>query len=329
MLTVRMPTLPPAARIDASSAGWGFFACTRKESRTGRQGRPFLYLTLQDASGTVVARVLDDVARWEGEFEAGEFVRVQAHADRQHDRVELVVDAIRRVNPDQDRRDGFREELCLPAAARPAAEMWAELEALVGAITDPDLRRLLAHLMEERRERLMVWPAAVTVHHAYRSGLLEHILQIATVGSRIATAYGADPDLVVAGAVLHDIGKLEELDYDLGASYSLTGNLVGHITLGVQVLAAAAGKVGGIPEDLLTRLTHLILSHHGERELGSPVEPMMPEAFILAAVDDLDARLNQVYRHIAVSTGDGPLTPYHPRLGRAFLKPRAPTTGGR
>jgi 3'-5' exoribonuclease len=330
MLIVRMPTLPPAARIDATSAGWGFFLCTRKDTRTGRQGRPFLFLMLQDTSGAIPARILDDVSRWEPEFDAGEFVKVQARADRHHERVELVIETIRRVNPDQDRRDGFREDLCVPAAPRPIDEMWSELEAVVARVSDGRLRGLLEHVMRDRREALRTWPAAVTVHHAYRGGLLEHVLQIATVGAQIAEAYGGDPDLVIAGALLHDIGKLDELQVDPVTAYSLEGNLVGHIALGVRILHAAAAQVGDIPQDLLVRLSHLILSHHGERELGSPVEPMMTEAFILSAVDNLDATLNQVRRHVSESGGDGEFTPYHPRLGRVLLRPggRPPAARG-
>jgi 3'-5' exoribonuclease len=120
--------------------------------------------------------------------------------------------------------------------------------------------------------------------------------------------------------ILHDIGKLQELDYDTATQYSVEGNLVGHITLGVMLVRDAASALPGFPPELLTELEHLILSHHGSREHGSPVEPMTVEAFILAACDDLDAKLHQVNRHIAEDDGEGPFTPYHPRLKRVFFK---------
>jgi len=166
-----------------------------------------------------------------------------------------------------------------------------------------------------------VWPAALTVHHAYRGGLLEHVLKLAEVGALLANAYDADPDLILAGAVLHDLGKLEELDYDGATRYSVSGNLVGHITLGVMMVRDAARAIDGFPDDLLLRIEHLIVSHHGARDHGSPVEPMSVEAFIFSALDDLDATLHQVRRHIADDRGAGPLTSYYPRLGRVLLKP--------
>ena len=140
------------------------------------------------------------------------------------------------------------------------------------------MRALLETIVSEQEARLRVWPAALTVHHAYRSGLLEHLLKVAEVGVAVAAAYGADRDFVIAGAILHDIGKLEELDYDLATTYSLEGNLLGHITIGVRMLNDAARRIEGFPRDVLARLAHLVVSHHGSRDHGSPVEPMTAEA---------------------------------------------------
>ncbi|MEO8076290.1 MAG: HD domain-containing protein, partial [Acidobacteriota bacterium] len=159
------------------------------------------------------------------------------------------------------------------------------------------------------------------VHHAYRGGLLEHILKIAETGEAIAIAYGADPDLLLAGAILHDLGKVDELSYDGITSYSRNGNLLGHITIGVTMVRDALRGIEGFPDDLRTRIEHLIVSHHGKRELGSPVEPMTEEAFILSAIDDLDATLHQFRRHVREDRGEGDFTAYHPRLRRILLKP--------
>lgn len=313
--------LPDVAHLDAGSSGWGFFLCTRKELRTGRQGAPHIHVVLQDRSGTVAGRLLEAVDRFNEEFDAGEFVRAQGRADRHNQRVELVLESIRRINPDQDRAAGFRESDYVRASPRPVDEMWQELRARISAIEDVDVRRLLDAIVTKHEDRLRIWPAAVTVHHDYRSGLLEHLLQVADVGLRLADAYGADKSYVVAGAILHDIGKLEELDYDLATAYSLEGNLLGHITIGVRMLYEAAATLGDVPPDVIARIAHLILSHHGSRDLGSPVEPMTVEAFILSAADDLDATIHQVRRHLAEGSGDGPFTAYHSRLGRVLLKP--------
>src|SRR5262249_46901734 len=148
------------------------------------------------------------------------------------------------------------------------------------------------------------------VHHAYRAGLLEHILKIMEVGIFLADTYGANRDLIVAGALLHDIGKLEELNYQVAVEYSVEGNLIGHIVMGVGMVRDEIKQIAGFPAELATQVEHLILSHHGARELGSPVVPMTIEAFILAAVDDLDAKLHQVRRHIADDDSPGPFTTY-------------------
>lgn len=316
-----MRKLPRLAALEDGATGWGFFLCARKEVRTGRQGSPHIHVVLQDQSGSMAARILEAVDRYRDEFEAGEFVRVQARADRHNERLELVIEQIRRVNPEQDRRDGFREDECVQASPRPVEEMWAELRSLVDGVQSQAIRQLLDLIVTDNADRLRIWPAALTVHHAYRSGLLEHLLKVAEVGSALAGAYGADEDYVIAGAILHDIGKLDELAYQQATTYSLEGNLLGHITIGVRMVNEAALRIADFPRDVLTRLSHLIVSHHGSREHGSPVEPMTAEAFIVSAADELDATLHQVRRHLAESGGSEQFSAYHARLGRVLLRP--------
>ncbi len=154
-----------------------------------------------------------------------------------------------------------------------------------------------------------MWPAARQIHHAYRSGLLEHILKIMDVAYSSRTPKGAS-DLVIAGALLHDIGKLLELDYDVAIDYSFEGNLLGHIAMGARWCEMATRSSRGFRPNSV-ELEHLVLSHHGAQELGSPVTPMTLEALILAAADDLDATLHQVRRHIADDDWDGPFTTYN------------------
>lgn len=316
-----MARLPRIADLTQNASGWGFFLCSRKDLRSGRSGAEYLDLILQDASGEVRAKVFQDVDTVKKEFDAGEFVKAQGRANLFHGHLELILDKIRRVMPDRDRADGFKEEECILSAPRPADEMWAELMSRLQAVGQPQLRALLLGIAEGHADRLRVWPAARQVHHAYRSGLLEHILKIMEVADLMATAYGANRDLVVAGALLHDIGKLYELSYDGATEYSVEGNLVGHITIGARMVHEAARGIPDFPPDLEVQLSHLILSHHGALELGSPVKPMTVEAFILAAADDLDAKLHQVRRHIADDDTEGPFTAYHRYLERVLFKP--------
>jgi 3'-5' exoribonuclease len=158
------------------------------------------------------------------------------------------------------------------------------------------------------------------VHHAYRGGFLEHILSVSQVVLALARHYHADADVVLAGAVLHDIGKLQELEYDVVTRYSREGNLVGHITLGVAMVREAVADIPDFPDVLRTQVEHLIVSHHGSREFGSPIEPMTVEAFILASADDLDSKIHQVRRAMTLADGEGEFTAYQPRLGRVLWK---------
>jgi 3'-5' exoribonuclease len=316
-----VPRLPRLAELTPDSAGWGFFLCTSKERRTGRSGSDFLVLTLQDVSAQLTAKILDGAERFDAEFDAGEFVRVEGRGSSYDGRLQLVVSAIRRVHAEQDRLDGFREDECVQSAPRPVGEMWSELSARVAAVGNPQLRVLLLRILADHELQLREWPAAQVIHHAYRGGFLEHIVKMAEVGQFLARAYDADADLVLAGVILHDIGKLQELAYDSGAiSYTREGNLVGHIGLGLVLVREAASGVSGFPIELRTQLEHLVLSHHGTREHGSPVEPKTIEAFILAAVDELDARINQVRRAVREDAGDGEFTAWNKRLGRVLYK---------
>jgi 3'-5' exoribonuclease len=300
-------------------AGWGFFLCTQKDVRQGRGGDLFISLSLQDRTGLVRGRIFNEAARLREEFDSGDFVKVQGRTDLFNGRVQLLVEKIRRVNPDQDKGQGFREEDCVLCAPRPVEEMWSELESLIQQVRDPFVRELLQRMTTQHAQKLRIWPAAQTVHHAYRSGFLEHILSVARSALTLGAAYGANQDLLTAGALLHDIGKLEELEYDRSTSYTRDGNLVGHVTLGTMMVRAAMAALPDFPDVLRSQIEHLIVSHHGHKEFGAPVEPMTIEAMILSAADDLDAKINQVRQALA-EDGEGEFTAYHSRLGRVLWR---------
>ncbi len=313
--------LPKLSALAVEHSGWGYALCAYKEIRTGRSGGEFLFLSLQDASAQVVAKLMTDVDRYKAEFDAGDYVRIEGRGSLYNGQVQLVLSTIRRVNPDQDRLQGFREEDCILSAPRPIDEMWEELQTHLRSVGNQHLRVLLNRLVSDNEAQLRVWPAAQQIHHAYRGGFLEHIAKMAEVGRLLARAYGADEDLVLAGVVLHDIGKLQELAYEGGAgSYTRDGNLVGHIALGLMMVREAANGISGFPLELRSQVEHLVASHHGVREYGSPVEPKTIEAFILAAVDELDAKLNQVRKAIAEDPSDDEFTAWNKRLGRVLYK---------
>ena len=313
-----MTTLPRIKDLPPDQTGDGFFLCAGKEVRHGKGG-DFISVTLQDSTGQLPGRIFDNVDQLRDEFEAGEFVKVQGSSQVHNGRLQLVIEKIRRVI-ESDHAAGFREDDCVRCAPRPIADMWEELEGLVRGVSDPFIRTLLDRVIHGRESKLRVWPAAVTVHHAYRGGFLEHVLKVASTARFLAAAYGASVDVVLAGALLHDIGKLDELEHDGFTRYSRDGNLIGHITLGVMAVHEACAAIAAFPDDLRAHIEHLILSHHGSQEYGSPVEPMTIEAFILSMADDLDAKIHQVRHATENDLNDGEFTGYVSRLDRVLWK---------
>ena len=315
-----MTRLPTLAALTQESEGWGYFLCTYKELRAVRSGEILLF-TVQDSTGQMNAKLVEDVQRFRDEFEAGEFVRVEARATLFQGQPQLAVTHVRRVNPPQDRLQGFREDDCVLSAPRSIDEMWTELKNQLQSVGDANIRVLLNRIVTDHEAELREWPAAQSIHHAYRGGLLEHKLKMAEVGRLLASSYGADEDLVLAGVLLHDIGKLQELRYEPGGTaYTRDGNLIGHIGLGLIMVRETINGISGFPDNLRAQIEHLVVSHHGTRDHGSPVEPRTVEAFILAAVDELDTRIHQVRRAIAEDAGDDEFTAWHKRLGRVFYK---------
>ena len=260
--------------LAAEDAGWGYFLCTYKEFRTGRSGSEFVFLSLQDASGQVVAKLMTDVDRYKNEFEAGEFVRVEGRGSIYNGQVQLCCRRSAASIPTRIACKAFAKRIASSARRARSTRCGRSCKAHLRSVKNDHIRVLLNRVVADNESQLRIWPAAQQIHHAYRGGFLEHITKMAEVGRSIARSYGADEDLVLAGVVLHDIGKLQELAYEGGAgSYTRDGNLVGHIALGLMMVREAANGISGFPVELRSQIEHLVASHHGIREYGSPVEP--------------------------------------------------------
>jgi 3'-5' exoribonuclease len=206
--------------------------------------------------------------------------------------------------------------------------MLGELDTLVGGVGDPWIRRLLELLLVEDtalREAFARAPAAKSMHHVYLGGLLEHTLSVAAMAGRACDHYQAlNRDLVLAGVLLHDLGKTAELTYQRSFGYSDAGNLIGHITLEAEWISRAAARIPEFPEALRLQILHIVLSHHGKLEFGSPVLPKTPEAMLVHYLDDLDGKLEAMFRGIREDTGNGNWTPFSKSLDRMIYKPRWP-----
>ncbi|MBU1566655.1 MAG: HD domain-containing protein [Proteobacteria bacterium] len=256
-----------------------------------RAGKPYLVVTVMDRSGEISGPIWDNVEVLQNICVAAEVIRLVGMVQSYREKPQLKIDAAHKV-PQED----IEVSLFYPTSARNLEEMADELRAIIQSVANPFLKKILSHFFKKGEwwERFQEAPAAKAIHHAYLGGLLEHSLSVARAGDFLAGHYtGVDRSLLITGALLHDIGKLEELTMAGGlVEYTVRGRLKGHLVIGSEMVAQAADKIREFPEELLEQLQHLILSHHGRQEFGSPTVPMTVEALILSFLDDLDAKMN-------------------------------------
>jgi 3'-5' exoribonuclease len=298
-----------------------FFALlSDKQELTTRDGKPYYRVTFRDAAREVNFPIWSDSCWAEScraDWMPGQFYKLRAVLRQSNYGPQLEIKKIRPVE-DADRNDGFDPFMCQAASRFDPAEMFGELMNLVESkIQALPLRQLVADILEQNREQLLQLPAAKKNHHAYVSGYLEHVLNVARTCCHLAEKYAAlyhdlDPplntDVIVAGAVLHDIGKLRELaSGPTGADYTPAGCLIGHVLQGRDIVReAAAGRC--IEPETLLRLEHVIIAHHRLADFGAPKPPMTPEALIVHYADDLDAKLQMMVCALKEDATDGPLT---------------------
>ncbi len=279
----------------------GFFAAGSKQARTKKDGTRYFALTLGDRTGNIEARVWD--ADDAGDFEPGDVVKVRGQVCRYNEKLQVNVDKIRRAAANEYELGDF-----VPQSDRNPDEMWAELQAWVASFADADLKALLEAFLADAEiaEALRQAPAARGLHHAWIGGLLEHTLSLMGMCELAAKHYpGINRDLLLTGAVLHDVGKLRELRWGTSFDYTLEGQLLGHITIGLGMIERKMDGIAGFPAAKRVLVEHLVLSHHGKLEFGSPKLPMTPEAIVLHYLDDLDAKMQTVRAEFARSEANG------------------------
>lgn len=266
------------------------FLVARKNLAETKAGKPYLALGLMDKSGEIEARLWENAVQYDPAAAVGEVIMVNGTAKSFRDELQLGLTSLERVSAEEVRLEDF-----MPASQRSLSEMEAELLARVNGIANEQLKRLLLEIFQGQTLELFVHaPAAKKMHHAYIGGLVEHTLSIIGMAVKTAEHYPLiDRDLMVAGALLHDIAKIKEFDFTrMPIEYTDQGRLVGHLVLGVEMVREAARTIGDIDAALIDQIAHLILSHHGQLEFGSPVLPMTPEAMLLHHLDDMDAKMN-------------------------------------
>jgi 3'-5' exoribonuclease len=297
-----------------------YFLVQSKDTRATRDGKPYLALKLSDRTGQIEARVWDVNTDIE-EFAADDLVKVEGQVDVYRGQTQLKVRRIRRV------RDGEAELADFQPATREDVEaLYEELVNIARSVNREPLQALLLAVLtdEELVPRLKRAPGGKKIHHAVLGGLLEHIVSLCRLCRLTAENYpDVDLDLLLTGAILHDVGKVQELSYERGFDYTTEGKLVGHINLGLEFLNRKMDEIAGFPHPLRLLVQHMILSHHGRLEFGSPVTPRFREAIMLHYLDDLDSKLAAVRAELegAEATGkEGEWTDWNRALERPLLR---------
>jgi len=294
------------------------FVVVSKQIKPKKSGEPYIALTLGDRTGQLEAKMWNNVDDVLDAFEQDDFLKVKGLINKYKNRFQLTIHKLRRL---ADAEIDYSDYL--PKTTKNIDALWQELVDFVATFQNPHLKALLQAFVSDPQIAYAYRnaPAAKTLHHAYIGGLLDHVVSLIRSCDLICRNYpNVNRDLVLAGAFLHDIGKIDELTFSRSFSYTTRGQLLGHMVIELEMLQAKLALVPEFPVELKTLLEHLIISHHGQYEFGSPKLPMFPEALLLHYMDDLDSKIESMRAQFErESENDSPWTSYNPSLGRPLL----------
>lgn len=294
------------------------FVVSTKQVKPKKSGEPYLALTLADRCGQIEAKMWDNVEEALDAFEQDDFLKVKGLLNKYKNRFQLTIHKLRRLG---DSEVDFADYL--PKTTKDIDELWRTLAGFVDSFRDPFLKTLVRAFMDDREiaSAYRNAPAAKTLHHAYIGGLLDHVVSLFRSCDLVCRNYPQiNRDLLLTGAFLHDIGKIHELSYSRSFAYTSRGQLLGHMIIELEMLHEKISHIPNFPDELKTLLEHLIISHHGEYEFGSPKLPMFPEALLLHYLDDLDSKMESMRAHFErEAESDSTWTSYNASLGRTLL----------
>jgi 3'-5' exoribonuclease len=294
------------------------FVVVAKQIKPKKTGEPYLALTLGDRTGQIEAKMWDNVDEVLEAFEQEDFLKIKGLINKYKQRFQLTIHKLRKLGESEIDYADY-----LPKTTKDVDQLWRTLEEYIATFRDQNLKALVQAFMSdpEIAAAYRNAPAAKTLHHAYIGGLLEHVLSLFRSCELICQNYPQiNRDLLLTGAFLHDIGKIHELTYNRSFSYTTKGQLLGHMVIELEMLQAKLALIPAFPAELKTLVEHMIISHHGQYEFGSPKLPMFPEALMLHYLDDLDSKMEAMraqFEREAIS--DSPWTSYNPSLGRPLL----------
>jgi len=284
----------------------------------GKNGRAYMSLQVGDNTGYLDARVWDRVEEITNEFETGDVLLIKGQVQIFQNKKQIVVHKLQRKDPSE-----YNVEDYFAKSNHNPHDVFAEVLVLVKAMRNDHIRQLVLDCLEdpEIKPKLLQAPAAKTIHHAWKGGLLEHILSIAKIMQFLGQHYSfLNKDLLLFGAIFHDLGKVWELQWENGIQYTDKGRLLGHMLLSCELIEKKSSRILGFPEDLKDILKHIVLSHHGKLEYGSPKLPHFLESMVVAMVDDLDSKIDTVRSIVIDEKGHGDKwSRYHEMFDRYFL----------
>jgi 3'-5' exoribonuclease len=295
-----------------------FFLVHEKEIRNTREGKSYLRLELGDRSGTIEARMWDLFETIAKDINRDDFVKVQARVEIFRNKPQLALQQVRRAKPEEIDLVDF-----LPHTKEDVDKLYERLLEFAQSIRNPWLKTLVTGIVSDPKiaPRYKRAPAAKVMHHAFIGGLLEHVVGLCTLAQLLATQYvELDVDLLLTAAMLHDVGKLDELCYERAIGYTTEGQLLGHIVMELEAVSRAIDAIAGFPAPLKTVVQHMLISHHGQYEFGSPKLPMIREAMVFHYMDDLDSKMAAVRAALGSGAGDDQWSAYSTALGRKFLR---------
>jgi len=296
----------------------GFFLVHEKEVRSTAAGKLYLRMELGDRTGTVEVRMWDQFETMAKDVNRDDFVKVQGRVEVYRNRPQLVLQQLRLAKPEEINLADF-----LPHTPYDVEDMYKQLLGHAEGMKNPWLKKLTTKILNDPNiiPRYQRAPAAKVMHHAYLGGLLEHVVGLCGLAKQIAEHYPElDVDLLLTAAMLHDVGKLDELCYERSVSYTAEGQLLGHIVQELETVGRAMDEIESFPEKLKVVVKHLLISHHGQYEFGSPKLPMIREALAFHYMDDLDSKMAAVRAALALESGEEEWSAYSGALGRKFLR---------
>jgi len=295
-----------------------FFLVHEKEIRNTREGKQYLRLELGDRSGTIEARMWDQFESAVKDIGRDDFVKVQARVEIYRNKPQLALQNLRLAKPEEIDLADF-----LLHTKEDVGKLYAQLLEYAASIGNPWLKKLVTGIISDPviATRYKRAPAAKVMHHAYLGGLLEHVISLCGMAKQAAAHYPElDVDLLLTAAILHDVGKLDELCYERAIAYTVEGQLLGHIVMELESVSKAMDAIEGFPANLKTVVQHILISHHGQYDFGSPKLPMIREALVFHYLDDLDSKLAAARAALALDSGEPEWSAYSGALGRKFLR---------